>query len=95
MSGAGKDCTKAFNKFHPWVNIETILAKCCVGILMADEKAIEEENEEEDVDGDAEQDKGEKPKAPETVFQSDEAVDEMFKRAREQLSLDEEEEKKK
>jgi len=92
MSGAGKDCTKAFNKFHPWVNIETILAKCCVGILMADEKAIVEENEEED--GGSDQDSGEKLKVPEAVFQSNEAVNEMFKRAREQLSLDEEEEKR-
>ena len=36
MAGAGKDCTKEFDKFHRWVNIDNILAKCYVGPLMDD-----------------------------------------------------------
>ena len=53
MVGAGKDCTKYYDKFHPWVNIETMLAKCYVGPLGDSAKAIiEEEDGEEDDEAD-------------------------------------------
>jgi hypothetical protein len=42
MLGAGKDCTDLFEKFHRWVNIDTILSKSLVGILIPDEEEIEE-----------------------------------------------------
>lgn len=31
----GKDCTKLFNKYHAWVNIEMLLEKCKVGNLVS------------------------------------------------------------
>ena len=37
MLGAGNDCTAMYNKYHPWVNAETMLAKCMIGILVAEE----------------------------------------------------------
>ena len=46
MRGAGKDCTALFNKYHRWVNIESMLSKCVIGKLINDEKAIEEENDD-------------------------------------------------
>jgi len=61
MKGAGKDCTALFDKYHKWVNCESILGKCLLGVL-ADESVtsiteVEEEEEEveveeEDVDED-------------------------------------------
>ena len=49
MAGAGKDCTAQFNKFHAWVNAESMLAKCLIGVLMSEEAPIAEaENENED-----------------------------------------------
>jgi len=48
MAGAGKDCTKAFNKFHAWVNIDNILAKCYIGPLMEASSAVAEGDEGED-----------------------------------------------
>jgi cytochrome b involved in lipid metabolism len=44
--GAGKDCTDLFNKYHRWVNIESILAKCYIGILGSEIKAIREDDED-------------------------------------------------
>lgn len=29
----GKDGTKMFNKFHPWVNADALLQNCRIGIL--------------------------------------------------------------
>ncbi len=53
MIGAGKDCTKYYDKFHPWVNIETMLAKCYVGPLGdAAKSVITEADEEEEEDDD-------------------------------------------
>lgn len=51
MQGAGKDSTALFNKYHPWVNCQSMLAKCLIGVLSADEATIEEgdEKEEEEV----------------------------------------------
>ena len=37
MLGAGKDCTALYNKYHSWVNAETMLAKCMIGILVDDD----------------------------------------------------------
>lgn len=37
MLGAGNDCTVMYNKYHPWVNAETMLAKCMIGILIPDD----------------------------------------------------------
>jgi cytochrome b involved in lipid metabolism len=49
MSGAGKDCTAQFNKFHAWVNGESMLSKCLIGVLMSEElPTTKEENEEKD-----------------------------------------------
>ena len=53
MVGAGKDCTKQYDKFHPWVNIETMLSKCYIGPLGDDGKSTiheEDEDEEDEVD---------------------------------------------
>jgi cytochrome b involved in lipid metabolism len=36
MLGAGKDCTAMYDKFHPWVNAETMLGKCIIGTLVVD-----------------------------------------------------------
>eukprot|EP00002_Diphylleia_rotans_P030349 TRINITY_DN6228_c0_g1_i1.p2 TRINITY_DN6228_c0_g1~~TRINITY_DN6228_c0_g1_i1.p2 ORF type:complete len:143 (-),score=17.91 TRINITY_DN6228_c0_g1_i1:265-693(-) len=36
MKGAGKDGTSLFNKKHPWVNFNYILAKCFVGPYVGD-----------------------------------------------------------
>lgn len=48
MAGAGKDCTKEFNKFHAWVNAESMLSKCLVGTLVPDETLVLEEGDEND-----------------------------------------------
>jgi len=31
MAGAGKDCTAMYNKVHPWVSIDGLLGKLCLG----------------------------------------------------------------
>jgi cytochrome b involved in lipid metabolism len=33
MPALGKDATKLFDKYHRWVNVEFMLAKCMVGML--------------------------------------------------------------
>ncbi|EGD78180.1 hypothetical protein PTSG_09057 [Salpingoeca rosetta] len=33
MKGAGKDATKLFDHYHPWVNVAGMLDNCCVGKL--------------------------------------------------------------
>lgn len=47
MLGAGKDCTALFDKYHKWVNAESMLSKCLLGYL-AEEliETIEEESED-------------------------------------------------
>jgi cytochrome b involved in lipid metabolism len=52
MIGAGKDCTKYYDKFHPWVNIETMLAKCYVGPLGDGAKSVIKEASDEDDEDD-------------------------------------------
>lgn len=39
---AGRDCTALFNKYHAWVNMDSILGKCFIGMLINDEVLIEE-----------------------------------------------------
>ena len=49
MEGAGKDCTVQFNKYHAWVNAESMLSKCLIGVLISEEATIPEgDNEEND-----------------------------------------------
>ncbi|KAI8895073.1 cytochrome b5 reductase 4 [Globomyces pollinis-pini] len=31
LRGAGKDATDLIRKIHPWVNIDMMLDKCCIG----------------------------------------------------------------
>lgn len=50
MKVAGQDCTVQFNKFHKWVNIDSMLSKCIVGVL-GDEIEVIKEEEEEDEEG--------------------------------------------
>lgn len=38
MEGAGKDSTRLFNKYHAWVNCESIIGKCCVGVFVGNSK---------------------------------------------------------
>lgn len=33
MSAAGRDSTALFEKYHPWVNAESMLERCVVGYL--------------------------------------------------------------
>ncbi|XP_059052754.1 cytochrome b5 reductase 4 isoform X2 [Achroia grisella] len=42
MRGAGIDATQLFDKVHPWVNYESLLAKCLVGPLKFDLPSAEE-----------------------------------------------------
>ena len=43
MLGAGKDCTALFDKFHAWVNIDSMLSKCYVGTLIPDDSKVKED----------------------------------------------------
>ncbi|XP_052743226.1 cytochrome b5 reductase 4 isoform X3 [Bicyclus anynana] len=42
MRGAGIDATELFDKVHPWVNYDSLLAKCLVGPLRFDRPDAEE-----------------------------------------------------
>lgn len=42
MRGAGMDATQLFDKVHPWVNYDSLLAKCLVGPLRFDLPSAEE-----------------------------------------------------
>lgn len=42
MKGAGIDATELFDKIHPWVNYDSLLAKCLVGPLSFDRPDAEE-----------------------------------------------------
>lgn len=57
MQGAGKDCTKVYNKIHPWISIDGLLAKVCLGPVVVvpsmrgAEDAIDiEDDDDDDVD---------------------------------------------
>lgn len=56
MLGAGKDCTALYNKYHSWVNAETMLAKCMIGILVDDDDTAKPATE--DVEDDLKTAKG-------------------------------------
>ncbi|PTB68796.1 hypothetical protein BBK36DRAFT_1166683 [Trichoderma citrinoviride] len=43
MRGAGRDATKLFGEIHPWVNYETMLAACLVGLLVDEPEGQESE----------------------------------------------------
>ena len=60
MEGAGKDCTVLFNKYHAWVNAESMLSKCLIGVLMSEEPTIPEGEENDEVDTTEESDIREK-----------------------------------
>ncbi|KAK1500519.1 hypothetical protein CTAM01_06454 [Colletotrichum tamarilloi] len=38
LRGAGRDGTKLFGEIHPWVNYETMLSACLVGLLVDEEE---------------------------------------------------------
>ncbi|KAG7128521.1 Cytochrome b5 reductase 4 like protein [Verticillium longisporum] len=42
MRGAGREATKLFGEVHPWVNYETMLSACLVGVLVPEEEAQKE-----------------------------------------------------
>ena len=48
MLGAGKDCTKLFDKYHPWVNADSMLSKVFLGLLTDDDIGIDPIIEEEE-----------------------------------------------
>jgi cytochrome b involved in lipid metabolism len=48
MQGAGKDCTVLFNKYHRWVNIDSMLAKFIIGVL--DEEEVEGNSDSVSID---------------------------------------------
>mmetsp|Transcript_6905 Transcript_6905/g.7224 ORF Transcript_6905/g.7224 Transcript_6905/m.7224 type:complete len:168 (+) Transcript_6905:36-539(+) len=52
MLGAGKDCTPLFNKYHAWVNYESMLSKCQVGVLSEGSDSILEDEEDEEENDD-------------------------------------------
>ncbi|KAF9876898.1 heme steroid binding protein [Colletotrichum karsti] len=40
LRGAGRDGTKLFGEIHPWVNYETMLSACLVGLLVDEEEVV-------------------------------------------------------
>ncbi|KAM0255105.1 hypothetical protein ACHAQJ_006109 [Trichoderma viride] len=48
MRGAGRDGTKLFGEIHPWVNYETMLAACLVGLLVEEPDGKESEMDKMD-----------------------------------------------
>ena len=60
MAAAGRDCTKDFNKYHSWINCDSIIGKCCVGSLMEEEEIIQEGDENEDENDEGKRDKEKK-----------------------------------
>ncbi|KFH44880.1 Cytochrome b5 reductase-like protein [Hapsidospora chrysogenum ATCC 11550] len=49
MRGAGRDGTKLFGEIHPWVNYETMLSSCLIGLLV-DEPEGNQESEMDKMD---------------------------------------------
>eukprot|EP01041_Mallomonas_annulata_P011680 gene11680-24463_t len=45
MQAAGKDCTALFDKYHKWVNIESLLSKCLIGYLIEDEETAKKDSD--------------------------------------------------
>lgn len=48
LRGAGKDGTKLFGEVHPWVNYETMLQACLVGVLVEEHEASSSKMDEMD-----------------------------------------------
>ncbi|EKX39807.1 hypothetical protein GUITHDRAFT_96532, partial [Guillardia theta CCMP2712] len=46
LMAAGKDGTKLFDKYHKWVNIDFIMEKCFVGILVNEDGSVPAPGEE-------------------------------------------------
>ncbi|CAN0457521.1 unnamed protein product, partial [Laminaria digitata] len=38
MKGAGRDCTALFDKYHPWVNFDTLVGNLYIGPLVTEKK---------------------------------------------------------
>lgn len=56
LKGAGKDCTELFDKYHAWVNIESMLGKCLIGNLETmSASSIKEDDGAEDLEFNAEE----------------------------------------
>lgn len=51
LRGAGKDATKLFGEVHPWVNYETMLAACLVGVLVDEGEGHEDDKAGQDAAG--------------------------------------------
>ena len=58
LKSGGRDCTKEFLKYHAWVNIDNMLAKCYIGPLIDNTAAINEDEEEEE-EGESDEEKKE------------------------------------
>lgn len=52
MRGAGKigDAEKLFLEIHPWVNWESMLGECLIGILVGENEGIEHREKVSDLD---------------------------------------------
>ncbi|PNY28542.1 Cytochrome b5 reductase 4 [Tolypocladium capitatum] len=50
MRGAGRDGTELFGEVHPWVNHETMLAACLVGLLVVEPEAGSPESDMDKMD---------------------------------------------
>ncbi|KAM5355230.1 hypothetical protein ACJ41O_001876 [Fusarium nematophilum] len=48
MRGAGREATKLFGEIHPWVNYETMLSACLVGLLVEESEGTESKMDQMD-----------------------------------------------
>lgn len=48
LRGAGRDGTKLFGEVHPWVNYETMLSACLVGLLVEESEGTESKMDQMD-----------------------------------------------
>ncbi|KAM0299865.1 hypothetical protein ACHAPM_007095 [Fusarium culmorum] len=48
MRGAGRDATKMYGEVHPWVNYETMLSACLVGLLVEESEGAENQMDQMD-----------------------------------------------
>ncbi|KAL6923309.1 hypothetical protein ACHAPO_001475 [Fusarium lateritium] len=48
MRGAGRDATKLYGEVHPWVNYETMLSACLVGLLVEESEGTENQMDQMD-----------------------------------------------
>lgn len=45
LRGAGKDATRLFAEVHPWVNYETMLQSCLIGLMVEEHEAANQMEE--------------------------------------------------